>query len=153
MPQPSVLYDTLLNLLKQAPWRDRRHLSTLAWMVAGLLSSGWIALDEWTPYVTGRATFAQSTVRRFSRWLSNPRIDVLRLHVIGGENLRISGEEPADGWCRRKKGLRNAGPLSFALETTGFRIQNGGSPPPRMESSTAGSACRCSRMMSWSGSW
>jgi hypothetical protein len=81
MPQPSVLYDTLLNLLKQAPWRDRRHLSTLAWMVAGLLSSGWVALDEWTPYVTGRAVFAQSTVRRFGRWLSNPRIDVLRMHA------------------------------------------------------------------------
>ena len=74
MPQPSVLYDTLLILLKQAPWRDRRHLSTLAWMVAGLLTSGWIALDEWAPCVAGRAPFAQSTVRRFSRWLSNTRI-------------------------------------------------------------------------------
>ena len=81
MPQPSVLYDTLLILLKQAPWRDRRHLSTLAWMVAGLLASGWIALDEWAPCVAGRAQFAQSTVRRFSRWLSNPRIDALRLYA------------------------------------------------------------------------
>jgi len=81
MPQPSVLYDTLLILLKQARWRDRRHLSTLAWMVAGLLSSGWIALDEWAPFVAGRAQFAQSTVRRFSRWLSNPRIDALRLYA------------------------------------------------------------------------
>lgn len=55
--------------------------------------------------------------------------------IVGSENLRISGEEPTDGWCRRKKGISNADPLSFALETTGFRIQNGGSPPPRMESS------------------
>jgi hypothetical protein len=50
-------------------------------MVTGLLTSGWIALDEWTPGVTGRATYAQSTVRRFRRWLSNPRIDALRLYA------------------------------------------------------------------------
>ena len=49
MPPPSLLYDTLLNLLQHAPWRDRRHLLTLAWMVRGLLSSGWIDLSEWTP--------------------------------------------------------------------------------------------------------
>lgn len=61
MPQPSVLYDT--TLFRQAPWRDERHLKTLCWMVAG------------------RAEFAQSTVRRFSRWLSNPRIDARRLYV------------------------------------------------------------------------
>ena len=79
MPQPSVLYDTLLILFGQAPWRDRRHLATLCWMVAGLLASGWIALDEWAPFVAGRAEFAQSTMRRFSRWLSNDRIDALRL--------------------------------------------------------------------------
>lgn len=75
------LYDTVLNLLQGAPWRDRRHLVTVAWMVMGLLSSGWIALNEWTPYVVGRALFAQSTERRFKRWLSNPRIDVLRLYA------------------------------------------------------------------------
>jgi hypothetical protein len=75
------LYDTLLTLFRQAPWRDRRHLATLAWMVAGLLASGWIALDEWAPCVAGRASCAQSTVRRFSRWLSNPRIDALRLYA------------------------------------------------------------------------
>ena len=30
MPPPSLLYETLLNLLQHAPWRDRRHLLTLA---------------------------------------------------------------------------------------------------------------------------
>jgi len=64
MPQPPVLYDTLLALFRQAPWRDERHLKTLCWMVAGLLSSGWIALDAWVPHVAGRAEYAQSTVRR-----------------------------------------------------------------------------------------
>ena len=81
MPQPPVLYDTLLTLFRQAPWRDERHLKTLCWMVAGLLSSGWIALDEWAPCVAGRAVYAQSTVRRFGRWLSNPGIDALRLYA------------------------------------------------------------------------
>lgn len=81
MPQPSTLYDTLLILFQQAPWRDARHRCALCWMVAGLLTSGWIALDEWAPGVVGRAVYAQSTVRRFRRWLSNPRIDALRLYA------------------------------------------------------------------------
>lgn len=71
----------MLILFQPAPWRDARHRSTLCWMVAGLLTSGWIALDEWTPGVVGRAVYAQSTVRRFRRWLSNPRIDALRLYA------------------------------------------------------------------------
>ena len=41
----------------------------------------WIALDEWVSFVAGRAEFARSTVRRFSRWLSNPRIQPLRLYA------------------------------------------------------------------------
>jgi hypothetical protein len=49
MTASSALYDTLVTLLSQAPWRDRRHLSTLAWMVVGLLSSGGIGLSEWVP--------------------------------------------------------------------------------------------------------
>jgi hypothetical protein len=81
VPQPPALYDTFLTLFRQAPWRDARHLQTLCWMVAGLLTSGWIALDEWAPCVAGRAVYAQSTVRRFSRWLSNGRIDALRLYA------------------------------------------------------------------------
>jgi hypothetical protein len=44
------------------------------------LSSSHVALTKWTPYVTGRAEFAQSTQRRFARWLSNRRIAVLHLY-------------------------------------------------------------------------
>jgi hypothetical protein len=51
-------------------------------MVMGLLSSGWIALNEWTPFVVGRALLVQSTERRFSRWWSNPRIDVLHRYAV-----------------------------------------------------------------------
>ena len=80
MPAESRLYETILNLLGHAPWRDRRHLVAVSWMVVGLLSSGWIALSEWTAFVVGRAQYAQSSERRFQRWLANSRIDVLQLY-------------------------------------------------------------------------
>jgi hypothetical protein len=55
-------------------------MKTLAWMLTGLLQSGLIGLNAWVPYVQGRATYAQSTVRRFSRWLTNDRIVVHQLY-------------------------------------------------------------------------
>src|SRR5574343_1926643 len=74
------LYDTLRVWLGVVPWRDVRHLQTLAWMMVGLLSSSHVALTKWIPYVVGRAGFAQSTQRRFERWLTNRRIPVLSLY-------------------------------------------------------------------------
>lgn len=69
------LYDTVISILGQhTHWLDKRHLYTLVWMVVGLIESKVISLPEWTPFVDSRATFAQSTVRRFSRWLNNERI-------------------------------------------------------------------------------
>jgi hypothetical protein len=61
-------------------WLDRRHLKTLAWMIVGLLQSQVISLTAWPPYVQSRAVYAQSLVRRFDRWLHNPRIDVHGLY-------------------------------------------------------------------------
>jgi hypothetical protein len=75
------LYDTLVSVLSQHPkWLDRRHLQTLAWMMVGLIHSGWINLTAWAPYVVSRAQYAQSTVRRFRRWLDNDKIDVESLY-------------------------------------------------------------------------
>jgi hypothetical protein len=75
------LYDTLVAVLHQhQKWLDLRHLKTLAWMTAGLIQSGNISLTAWAPYVHSRAVFAQSTVRRFARWLANERIDVHALY-------------------------------------------------------------------------
>jgi len=75
------LYKTLVSVLHQhRQWLDVRHLQTLAWMLVGLLQSGMISLNQWAPFVLGRAEFAQSTVRRFSRWLDNERIVVHRLY-------------------------------------------------------------------------
>jgi hypothetical protein len=75
------LYDTLVQVLSQhAKWGDQRHLKTLAWMMVGLMQAGWISPTAWAPYVVSRARYAQSTVRRFRRWLDNDKIDVLSLY-------------------------------------------------------------------------
>lgn len=81
MENPLRLYHTLVQVLrKHRNWLDIRHLQTLAWMMIGLIQSGKISLTAWVPYVDSRAVYAQSTVRRFRRWLSNPRIEVHRLY-------------------------------------------------------------------------
>jgi hypothetical protein len=75
------LYDTLTSILGQeSHWLDKRHYQTLAWMVVGLLYSKVVSLTEWADYVDSRAQYAQSTVRRFSRWLHNERILVSDLY-------------------------------------------------------------------------
>lgn len=81
MQDTSRLYETLVQVLGQhRQWLDVRHRKTLAWMMVGLIGSGLIGLNAWAPYVNGRAVFAQSTVRRFARWLDNGRIEVHRLY-------------------------------------------------------------------------
>jgi hypothetical protein len=76
------LYDTLVHIFRQHQnWLDLRHLKTLAWMTVGLIQSGNVSLAAWVPYVHSRAVLAQSTVRRFARWLENDRIDV---HAVYG---------------------------------------------------------------------
>ncbi|MGD2207752.1 MAG: transposase [Anaerolineae bacterium] len=75
------LYDTLITVLSQhRNWFDRRHLKTLAWMMVGLILSGTISLPAWVPFVHSRAQYAQSTARRFKRWLDNGRIQVHKLY-------------------------------------------------------------------------
>jgi hypothetical protein len=49
-------------------------------MMAGLIESGLIGLAAWVPYVQSRAQYAQSTVRRFRRWLDNDKIKVHDLY-------------------------------------------------------------------------
>ena len=75
------MYDTLMQLFGQPKWLDKRHLKALVWMVIGLLKSKTISLPEWATFTDSRATYAQSTVRRFSRWLFNKRIDVNKLYA------------------------------------------------------------------------
>ncbi len=74
------LYDTLFQIFGQYQhWADIRHLHTLIWMIIGLIRSKTVNLPEWTPFVRSRAQYAQSTVRRFSRWLNNERVEATRL--------------------------------------------------------------------------
>ena len=75
------LYSELMELCGQSrQWRDVRHLQTLAWMVVGLIQAECVKLTAWVPFVQGRARYAQSTQRRFRRWLANRRIEVAPLY-------------------------------------------------------------------------
>ena len=88
------LYDTLVQVLSQhQKWLDLRHLKTLACMVVGLIQSCKIGLTAWVPYVHSRAVYAQSTVRRFTRWLENTRIDV---HALYGPLMQQALAEWSD---------------------------------------------------------
>lgn len=81
MESTSRLYKTLFSVLLQHDnWLDIRHLKTLAWMMLGLIESATVSLTAWAPYVQSRALYAQSTVRRFRRWLDNGRIKVHQLY-------------------------------------------------------------------------
>lgn len=75
------IYDALISVLRQCRrWMDVRHMKTLAWMVTGLLLTEKISLTAWVPSVRSRAMYAQSTVRRFARWLHNERINIHELY-------------------------------------------------------------------------
>lgn len=98
------LYDTLVLVLCQhATWLDQRHLKTLAWMMVGLIHSGWVNLTAWAPYVVSRAQYAQSTVRRFRRWLDNDNIEV---HALYGPLM----QQALIGWVEKR--------LYVALDTS-----------------------------------
>lgn len=62
-------------------WKDGRHLQTFIWMVVGLIHGGCVSLTAWVPFVSSRARYAQSTQRRFARWLQNPRVEVAVLYA------------------------------------------------------------------------
>jgi DDE family transposase len=76
------LYCELVALMGQPrQWKDGRHLQTFIWMVVGLIHSGCVSLTAWVPFVRSRARYAQSTQRRFARWLQNARIEVHSLYT------------------------------------------------------------------------
>ncbi|WP_225906619.1 MULTISPECIES: transposase [Thermoleptolyngbya] len=82
MPATTCLYDQVLSLLRQSSnARDLRHLKALAWMVTALVCSGRLSLPQWEAYVPSRARQAQSTERRWQRFLGNRRVRVKSLYV------------------------------------------------------------------------
>ncbi len=82
MPPTSRLYHALSQYLRQCniQWQDVRHLQTLCWMIVGMIGSQNVHLNGFGVYVKSRAQVAQSHQRRFRRWLSNRRIDVMSAH-------------------------------------------------------------------------
>jgi hypothetical protein len=81
MEKSPRLYSELRELLGQpGHWRDVRHVQTFAWMVSGLIQAESVNLTTWVPFVQSRARYAQSTQRRFRRWLGNRRIEVAPLY-------------------------------------------------------------------------
>ena len=81
MEKTPRLYSELVQVCGQpGQWCDVRHLQTLAWMVGGLIQAECVKLTAWVPFVHSRARYAQSTQRRFRRWLGNRRIEVTPLY-------------------------------------------------------------------------
>jgi hypothetical protein len=82
MSTSTHLYGQLFDRLRQySRVSDLRHLKALAWMVSALLCSGELNLAAWEPYVPSRATKAQSTERRWQRFMDNERIGVLAIYL------------------------------------------------------------------------
>ena len=84
MAPTSRLYNALNDFLRQCDikWHDARHLQTLCWMVIGMIQSQKVHLNGFGVYVVSRAQVAQSHQRRFRRWLSNRRINVVLAHHL-----------------------------------------------------------------------
>ena len=84
MAPTSRLYNALNDFLRQCGivWQDARHLQTLCWMMIGMIQSQNVHLNGFGVYVVSRAQLAQSHQRRFRRWLSNRRIDVVCAHQV-----------------------------------------------------------------------
>jgi Transposase DDE domain len=75
------LYNATLNHLQRSSWNDTRNAKTLAWMVTGLIQTGSSTPPNWIPSVQTQATRAQSTERRFSRWLTNKHITAQHVYT------------------------------------------------------------------------
>ncbi len=74
------LYQAVLAHIENGLWNDIRNARTLAWMVTGLLLSQRSSLPAWVPHIHSSATLAQSTERRYRRWLENPAIDPISIY-------------------------------------------------------------------------
>jgi Transposase DDE domain len=82
MANSTLLYSQLLNQFRQySQAADLRHLKALAWMVSALIASERLSLSAWEPYVSSRATKAQSVERRWQRFVDNSRVRVESLYV------------------------------------------------------------------------
>ena len=79
MKHASRFYDGFQTFVSQSDWADLRHLAVLVGMLVRLIEEGKVNLTCWISRVETKALCAQSTPRRFARWLHNARINVARL--------------------------------------------------------------------------
>lgn len=79
--QPTRLYHQLIKFAGQyGGWSDLRHLGVMCWMMVGLIAEGSVNLTKWIDHIHTKAQIAQSTQRRLSRWVNNPRINPAKLY-------------------------------------------------------------------------
>ncbi len=78
MNENQQVHDDLLNgllpIIPRTTYQDIRRLSTLAWAIVGLCLTHTVRLSAWAQVLEGRAQYAASRVRRFSRLLHHPAI-------------------------------------------------------------------------------
>jgi len=94
MKSQPKLYKTLFGFFKCSPWLDKRHWITFIWMVYGIIQVRKIHPSEWVPFVQSRANQAQSTERRFTRWIHNDRIDVASIYDPLIREILTNWEDP-----------------------------------------------------------
>jgi hypothetical protein len=78
---PSRLHHQLIKFGSQySEWADIRHLGVMCWMIVGLIGEGSVNLTKWIDHIQTKAKIAQSTQKRLSRWVNNPRINPAKLY-------------------------------------------------------------------------
>ena len=78
---PSRLHHQLIKFGSQySDWADIRHLGVMCWMIVGLIGEGSVNLTKWIDHIQTKAKIAQSTQKRLSRWVNNPRINPAKLY-------------------------------------------------------------------------
>jgi hypothetical protein len=94
MSEAKQMHDDLLNgllpIIPRTTYQDIRRLNTLVWAIVGLYLTHTVRLGAWAEVLEGRAQYAPSRVRHFSRWLHHPTISppqwykpVLQTALIG----------------------------------------------------------------------
>lgn len=77
----SRLHHQLIKFASQySQWTDVRHLGVMCWMMVGLIGEGSVNLTKWIDHIQTKAQIAQSTQKRLSRWVNNPRINPAKLY-------------------------------------------------------------------------
>ena len=77
----SGLHHQLIKFASQySQWADVRHLGVMCWMIVGLIGEGSVNLTKWIDHIQTKATIAQSTQKRLSRRVNNPRINPAKLY-------------------------------------------------------------------------